>query len=101
MSVTTRATRALQQALGDEPAEDVINWMQKMETDSQRVADKLDLAFQQHEARLEARLDARFAEFHRVISSEINGRFNELLKWLFVFWAGAVGTIAALAGFFR
>jgi hypothetical protein len=97
MAVTTRAPRALQQTLGDEPAEDVINWMQKMEADTVRISDKIDLLYQQHEARL----DARFAEFHRVISAEINARFNDLLKWSFVFWAGAVGAIAALAGICR
>ena len=108
MPVTARTSRTLQQTLGDEPAEDVINWMQKMEADTSRISDRIDFQFGQAAAQIdikfqqhEARVDARFAEFHRIISAEINARFNDLLKWSFVFWAGAVGAIAALAGIFR
>jgi hypothetical protein len=113
-------------ALGDDAGEEVVNWIRHAEANDTSIADRMDMlgervdragermerrfeAFQvqmerqlqtyqlQMEARLDARLDARFAEFHRVISAEIGAKFNELLKWSFVFWAGAVAAIAALA----
>jgi hypothetical protein len=48
-------------------------------------------------ARLEGRLDGRFAE----ADAKIERRFAELVKWSFVFWVGAVGAIAAMAGILR
>jgi hypothetical protein len=31
----------------------------------------------------------------------MHARFNDLLKWSFVFWVGAVGAVAALTGMLR
>jgi hypothetical protein len=77
-------------------------------------------------AEFERSVDTRFAEFERSVANrfavereerqagfaEVNARiarlearleqrFADLLKWSFVFWVGAVGSVAALAGVFR
>lgn len=66
-------------------------------------------------AAFEARMDARFAEFReamhadhaamrleiRDMDAKFERRFNDLMKWSFVFWCGAVGAIAALAKVLR
>lgn len=39
----------------------------------------------QSEARLEARMDAKLADLK-----------SELLKWMFVFWVGTMGTVLAI-----
>jgi hypothetical protein len=63
MAITARLSHKLHQTLGDEAAEDLVNWMQQV--------------------------DAQRAEF------------GDLIKWSFVFWVGAVGAIAMLAGVLR
>ena len=59
-----------------------------------------------------ARSDARLAEFHEekkvgfatlrqeiaLLETGFERRLGDLIKWSFVFWVGAVGAIAALAG---
>src|SRR5262245_26285480 len=101
MAVSTRVVRAIEQTLGDDAGDEAVNWMREMEANDISIAERMDRSFQVFQAQIdarfekaEARLDARFAEFHRIISAEINSRFNDLLKWSFVFWAGAVGAIA-------
>jgi hypothetical protein len=134
MAISARASRALHQALGEEAADDMVNWMSGIETTraelrelndlsgqrnearidvrfaeydrkldtrfvefERRFDAKLDTRFADFEGRLEAKLDARFADFE----VKLERRFSDLLKWSFVFWLGAVGAIAALAGLFR
>jgi hypothetical protein len=87
---------------------------------------RMDARFEAHELRIDARflkmehaIDARFAsergttnsQFADVIErfghldtsiaqleARMERRFADLLKWSFVFWVGAVGAVAALAG---
>ncbi|HYU09695.1 MAG TPA: hypothetical protein VEK77_09975 [Gemmatimonadales bacterium] len=35
------------------------------------------------------------------LETKLERRFGDLIKWSFVFWVGAVGAIAALAGVLR
>lgn len=58
--------------------------------------------------RFEARLNQRTAELRQEmrggfaeVRQEIAHRSADLLKWSFVFWIGAVGAVAALAGVLR
>ena len=48
-------------------------------------------------AALEVSMERRFGE----TDSKSERRFAELMKWSFLFWVGAVGAIAALAGVLR
>ena len=55
-----------------------------------------------------AAVDVRFESQHgsmlagfAQLEARMERRFADLLKWSFVFWVGAVGAIAALAGVFR
>ena len=86
--------------------------MQDVEMNRAEMRELFELQSQKIAATLDARfadlLDARFAESHRVIGAEIAAVRVEiarvradLLKWSFVFWVGAVGAIAALAGVLR
>lgn len=95
-----------------------MNWMHQVDSGRSELREMHDLH--------EARMDARFAEFRETMRADMNEfkhemrseiaalrlelhdsvtgfdakmecRFNDLLKWSFVFWCGAVGAIAALA----
>ena len=64
-----------------------------------------DARFAQFQATFDARLatfDVRLAQFEaRIVGrleAKIEHRTSELMKWSFLFWVGAVASIAALAG---
>jgi hypothetical protein len=76
--------------------------MQQVDTRGVAVATRADLA----ELRAATRADlAELRQEMRVgfaeARQEIERRFGDLIKWSFVFWVGAVGAIALLAGVLR
>lgn len=126
MPITTRLSRKLHQALGDEAAEDLVNWMQQVDVQRVELRELNELNFSRFDARLaeareatradvaELRQETRAgfvelrAEFRQALQVGLSGvetkleqRTADLMKWSFVFWVGAVGAIAVLAGVLR
>jgi len=103
MAIPHHVRRKLQETLGAEAAEALVSWME--DTDAHRgdvaeVRHEMQISFAKLEQRLDQRfsaIDQRFAHMETLIEK----RFAELMKWSFVFWVGAVGAIAALAGMLR
>ena len=126
MSIPPRLAAKLNQAIGTSAAEDLVSWMDntraehaELRGDIAEVRQELraDIAEVRQEVRaLEARMEARFTalqtelvatlggqiatlatrqELH-VVDNKIEKRFSDLLLWSFVFWVGAVTTIAVL-----
>jgi ABC-type phosphate transport system auxiliary subunit len=120
MPVTGKLARRLHETLGEEAAEDLVNWMQQVDNHRAELRELNEMNFArfqtglderlaqlsaQFDQRLDQRLDQRTAELRQEmrvgfaeLRQEIAHRSAELLKWSFVFWVGAVGSIAALAG---
>ena len=127
MAISARLSQTLHEELGDEAAEDLVNWMVQMETNrsdlremmdgymgrldrqfegiDRRFAqldqrfEKIDQRFEKIDQRFE-KVDQRFEQVHRDVSgleARMERRFADLFKWSFVFWCGAVGAIALLA----
>jgi ABC-type phosphate transport system auxiliary subunit len=122
MAITTRLSRKLHQTLGDEAAEDLVTWMQQVDAQRAELRELNELNFSRFDARLaEAReaMRADLAELRQEIQAgfakwdgelrqglarvetKLEQRTADLIKWSFVFWVGAVGAIAALAGVLR
>ena len=111
MTVTARLSRSLHHTLGDEAAEDLVNWMHHMDANRDELREICELYF----SRTDSRLDARLADFRIDLSgireelrvglarmdAKLEQRFGDLIKWSFVFWVGAVAAIAALAKVLR
>lgn len=104
MPITTRLSRTLHQTLGEEAAEDLVNWMQQVELQRAELRELNELNFSRFDARLgETRAELRQemqAGFGR-LENKLEQRTADLMKWSFVFWIGAVGAVAALAGVLR
>src|SRR6266540_6310623 len=151
MAITARLSGKLRQTLGDEAAEDLVNWMQQVDAQRVELRELNELNFARVDARFaEARQaaradlaelrqemgsgfaetesgfaavrqemqsgfagsDAKLAALHeemRVgfsdlrqemarLEARLERRIGDLIKWSFVFWVGAVGAIAMLAG---
>ena len=85
MPISAHLIHKLEQALGQEAADDLVSQL----TDIQSL--RADVAELRHEMQLGfARLETKIEQTNAT-----------LLKWSFVFWVGAVGAIAALAGVLR
>lgn len=105
MPATARLLQKLQETLGDELAHDLILWVD--EARSMNRAEVREIA-DLYLARLDERLERRLAEVKAELKAELKAglgelrvemadRHRDLLRWLFVFWAG---TLVPLAGLF-
>jgi hypothetical protein len=119
MPVTPRLSRKLHQTLGEEAAQDLVNWMQQMDAQElnfarfdarlAEVAMRADLAELRQEmnvgfATLRQEMQTGLAELRQEMAhleTRLERRIADLIKWSFVFWVGAVGAIAMLAGVLR
>ena len=96
MPVTAKLSRRFYETFGDEIANEL-----EAKTD-RRFAEleaKTDRHFSDLEARfpqLEAKFERRLAEVAGGLRSEIASVRADLIKWMFIFWAGNVVTTAGL-----
>ncbi|HEV8304897.1 MAG TPA: hypothetical protein VGQ25_08060 [Gemmatimonadales bacterium] len=105
MAITARLSRKLHQTLGDEAAEDLVNWMQNVETQRAELRELNELNYSRFELNF-SRIDERLAGLATQadlahLEARLERRIGDLIKWSFVFWVGAVGAIAMLAGVLR
>lgn len=121
MPVTARLSRRFYDAIGDDAANDLVNWMNDVDatyrTDLLRLndanLDRFSAEIARHAAELRGEMDRRFAE----LRGEMDGRFAELrgemdrrfaeldtrlsqfearmLRWMLVFWTGTMASAAA------
>lgn len=116
MPITPRLSRRLQQTLGEEAAEDLVNWMQQVDAQRAELRELNELNFSRIDGKLaEVAMRADLAELRQELrvgfanlqqemarlETRFERRFGDLIKWSFVFWVGAVGAIAALARVLR
>ena len=107
MPVTVRLSKLVQDRFGEEIADELVRWFNLVDATYRRELRELnELNFARFDAKLdlrvaqlEARVDQRFAEqdakWERRMGSlevRVERGFANLMKWMFVFWAGNVAT---------
>ena len=100
MPITAKLSNKFYERLGDDVANELVEWLNLVDTSYRqefrelfeanfgRVEARLQAMEErivQSEARLEARMDSKLAELK-----------SELLKWMFLFWVGTMGTVLAI-----
>ena len=108
MWVSARLARKLYETFGDDVAHDMVDWMQQVDARRTELRELHDLQFSRFSVLLNEQVSALHHEFtelrHDVtlglgrLETKIEQRSADLIKWSFVFWVGAVGAIALLAG---
>ena len=130
MPIAAKLSRTLYDTLGDEAAEAMVDWMQRVDTQRSELRELNDLSFARIDARFGearaemdlrftqvdarfgearadldlrfARVDTRFATLEKTLVEHIERRFSDLIKWSFVFWVGSTVTlVVALAAVAR
>jgi len=101
--ITPQLSRKFQQLLGSEGALELMHWMQHTDARTSDFAE-LRATMRADIAELRQEMHVGFAKLHEEMAhleTRFERRFGDLIKWSFVFWVGAVGAIAALAGLLR
>ena len=119
MPVTAKLSRKFYETFGDEIANELVEWFNRVDaTYRLELREINDLNFARFDAKvgerfaefdakmdrrfaeLEARWERRFAALETYWERRISDLRAELLKWMFVYWAGTALTVLGLKIFF-
>ena len=94
MPVTAKLSRQFYDRLGNEVANELVEWFNQV--DATYRADLRELN-ELNFARFDARLEQRFAQQDARWEQRFAALETRLIRWMFVFWVTALGTIVGLA----
>jgi hypothetical protein len=100
MALPSHLSKKLRQTLGADAGGDFVTWLDEMRAQHEESLAQIRTEFAQIRALItasERRSDERYADL-KVSIADVKA---DLMKWSFVFWVGAVGAIAVLAGVLR
>jgi len=97
MPVAIRLSKRLSEKLGDEAANELVEWFNSVDAAYRAdIREFNELSF----ARFDAKLEQRLAEFGAEIRIEMSKLEKSLVRWMFVFWIGSwatmIGSLLAL-----
>ena len=89
MPVTAKLSRKFYERFGDDLTNELVEWFNQVDaTYRSELREANELSW----ARFDAKLDQRIAE----VRTELANMKAELVRWMFLFWIGTVGTLVAL-----
>jgi hypothetical protein len=89
MPVTATLSRKFYEKFGDDLTNELVNWFNQVDaTYRTELRDLNELNF----ARFQARLDGAFDR----IEARMSAFEARIVRWMFLFWVGALGTVIAL-----
>src|SRR2546427_5295305 len=100
MPVTAKLSRSFYEKLGDDVANELVDWFNKVDaTYRSELKEQNDLNFARFDAKLEQRVaelrqevKSGLAELRSDLRTEIANLRADLLKWMFLFWVGTALT---------
>ena len=104
MPVTAKLSRRFYETFGDDIANELVDWFNQVDmTYRGELREINDLNYLRFEAKLDqrvAQLDAKLEQRIAELRAEMAGQRADLIKWMFLIWAGTVlplgGLIVAL-----
>ncbi len=110
MPVTARLSKKFYDALGEDIAQELVDWFNQVDATYRADLRELnELNFARFDARLEQRiaelraeLRTGLAELRTELRAEIKASHANLIKWMFAFWAGTtVPILGVMVAFLR
>jgi phosphate uptake regulator len=93
MPVTARLSRKFYERFGDDLTNELVEWFNQVDATYRSDLRELnDLNW----ARFEAKLDQRIAEVRADLRAAVAQLETKLIRWMFLFWVGTLGTLIAL-----
>jgi len=115
MPVTAKLSRRFYDTFGDEIANELVDWFNQVDTtyrsDLRELNElnfaRFDAKLEQRMAELDAKIEQRVAELRGEVVTQMQTGFSalrsemgvlraDLVKWMFVFWAGTALTVLGL-----
>ena len=104
MPITTQFSKQFYDRLGHEIADELVAWFNQVDTSYRSEFRELfDLNFGRFNDRLEreigglrSEMEGRFVALKAELEQRIAGAEVRLIRWMFLFWVGSVGTMIAL-----
>lgn len=93
MPVTARLSRTFYEKFGDDVTNELVEWFNQV--DATYRSEFRDL-FEVHFGRLDAKLGQGIAELRAEFETGIAHVETRLIRWMFLFWVGTLGTVVAL-----
>jgi len=93
MPVTARLSRKFYEKFGDELTNELVEWFNQV--DAAYRSEFRDL-FDAHFGRLDAKLAQGLAELRAEFHTLASAMETRLIRWMFLFWIGTLGTVIAL-----
>jgi len=93
MPVTAKLSRKFYEKFGDDLTNELVEWFNQVDaTYRSELREINDLNW----ARFEAKLEQRIAEVRADLRAGLANLKAELVRWMFLFWIGTLGTLIAL-----
>jgi hypothetical protein len=97
MPVTARLSRKFYERFGDELTNELVEWFNQVDaTYRSEFRDLFEVHFARFDAKLEQRIGELRAELTGKLESKLSGLEARLVRWMFLFWVGTLGTVIAL-----
>ena len=93
MPVTAKLSRKFYEKFGDDLTNELVEWFNQV--DAAYRSEFRDL-FEVHFARFDAKLEQRIAELRAELGTKLGLLESRLIRWMFLFWVGTLGTLVAL-----
>lgn len=104
MPVTAKFSKEFYDKLGHRIADELVDWFNKVDAAYRSEFREL---FELHFGRFDAKLEQRIAEVKGELRAELHDKVSELrgdmqrmevrlIRWMFLFWVGTIGMMAAL-----
>lgn len=93
MPVTAKLSRKFYERFWDDLTNELVEWFNQVDaTYRSELRETNELNW----ARFEAKLEQRIAEVRADLHTGLANLKTELIRWMFVFWVGTLGTLIAL-----
>jgi len=93
MPVTAKLSRKFYERFGDDLTNELVEWFNQVDA---TYRSELREANELNWARFEAKLDQRIAEIRADLRAGLANLETKLVRWMFLFWVGTLGTLIAL-----
>lgn len=107
MAVSPRLPQHLRATLGSDAGEELVTILDEIRADRAQFTAEFTATLEELRREMHARFEQVDRRFERVddrllaLDAKVGDVESDLMKWSFVFWCGAVASIAVLAGVLR
>jgi hypothetical protein len=100
MPITAKLSNKFYEKLGDDVANELVEWLNLVDTSyRQEFRELFEANFGRVDARLAA-IERRMSDLEVKLEARMDAKLealkSELLKWMFLFWVGTMGTVLAI-----